>query len=145
MAPRETSATGVIVTPKDQCKFRLVRDARYEFSGGILTSLTAKEGETCLKEVLESYGQGMKQVGSLGVGLNPELKVVEEGGDYRPWNAAGMVSVFLGDNTLMGGSNKVKAAAGVGLPLPNATVEVDGQVIVRDGKLTASEVAASQR
>ena len=64
--------------------------------------------------------------------------------DYRPWNAAGMVGVFLGDNTLMGGTNKVKAAAGVGLPIPNATVEVDGQVVVRDGKLVSSEVAASQ-
>jgi aminopeptidase len=145
VAPRETSGTGVIVTPKDLCKFRPVRDARYEFSGGGLTSVTAKEGEACLKEVLESYGQGMKQVGSLGVGLNPELKVVEEGGDYRPWNAAGMVGVFLGDNRLMGGTNKVKAAAGLGLPIPNATVEVDGQVVVRDGKLVASEVAASQR
>ncbi len=145
VAPLETSGTGVIVTPKDLCKFRPVRDARYEFSGGKLTSLTAKEGEACLKEVLESYGQGMKQVGSLGVGLNPELKVVEQGGDYRPWNAAGMVGVFLGDNTLMGGTNKVKAAAGLGLPIPNATVEVDGQVVVRDGKLVASEVAATRK
>ncbi|MEO6056390.1 MAG: aminopeptidase [Gemmatimonadales bacterium] len=145
VAPRETSATGVIVTPKDICKFRPVRDARYEFSDGKVTSVTAKEGEACLKEVLEPYGPGIKQVGSLGVGLNPELKVVEEGGDYRPWNAAGMVGVFLGDNTLMGGTNKVKAAAGVGLPIPRATVEVDGEVVVRDGKLVSSEVAASQR
>ena len=145
VAPRETSASGVIVTPKDQCKFRPVRDARYEFSGGTLTSLKAKEGEACLNELLESYGQGIKRVGSLGVGLNPELKVVEEGADYRPWNAAGMVSVFLGDNTLMGGSNKVAGAAGIGLPIPNATLEVDGQVLVRDGKLSESGAAASRR
>ncbi len=145
VAPRETSASGVIVTPRDVCKFRPVRDARYEFSGGKLTGLTAKEGEACLKEVLEPYGPGMKQVGSFGIGLNPELKVVEQGGDYRPWNAAGMVGVFLGDNTLMGGTNKVKAAAGVGLPIPGATVEVDGRVVVRDGKLVSSEVTASQR
>lgn len=144
VAPSETSASGVIVTPKDLCKFRPVRDARYEFSGGTMTNVTAKEGEACLNEQLKSYGQGIKRIGSLGVGLNPELKVVEEGGDYRPWNAAGMVAVFLGDNTLMGGSNKVEAAAGIGLPIPNATLEVDGQVIVRDGKLTASEVAASR-
>jgi len=51
----------------------------------------------------------------------------------------------LGDNTLMGGTNKVKAAAGLGLPIPNATVEVDGQVVVRDGKLVASEVAATRK
>ena len=145
VAPLEPSATGVIVTPKDICKFRPVRDAKYEFSGGKLTRLSAKEGEACVNEVLESYGPGMKQVGSFGIGLNPELKVVEEGGDYRPWNAAGMVSVSLGDNTLMGGTNRVKAAAGIGLPIPGATVEVDGKVVVRDGKLVSSEVATSQR
>ncbi len=32
-----------------------------------------------------------------------------------------------------------------GLPIVNATVEVDGQVIVRDGKVTVGEVASSRR
>ena len=143
VAPSEISAQGVIATPKDQCKFRPVREARYEFSGGSLKGVTAREGEACLKEQLEPYGAAIRRIGSIGIGLNPELKVVEDQGDYRPWNAAGLVSVFLGDNTLMGGTNKVAGAVGIGLPIPNATLEVDGQVLVRDGKL-AAEVATVQ-
>jgi leucyl aminopeptidase (aminopeptidase T) len=144
VAPEESSASGVIVTPRDQCKFKPVREARYEFSGGSLKSVTAREGEACIKEQLDPYGAGIRRIGSIGIGLNPELKVVEEQGDYRPWNAAGLVSVFLGDNTLMGGTNKVAGAVGIGLPIPHATLEVDGQVLVRDGKL-AAEVVAAQR
>jgi leucyl aminopeptidase (aminopeptidase T) len=145
VAPGETSAQGVVVTPRDMCKFAPVREARYEFSGGTLGSVTAGQGEACLNEVLKSYGQGIRRVGSFSIGLNPELKVVEEGGDYRPWNAAGLVSVWLGDNTLMGGSNKVEGAVGMGLPIPNATLELDGQVLVRDGKLVAGEGAVAGR
>jgi aminopeptidase len=143
IAPRETSATGTLVIPRDMCKFGPVRDARYEFSEGSVTSVTAAEGEPCVSQQLEAYGANLKRIGSIGVGLNPELRVVEQGGDYRPYNAAGMVGIFLGDNTLMGGTNKVPGAVGIGLPVVNATVEVDGQVLVRDGKLAAGEVASS--
>ena len=143
VAPRETSATGVLVVPRDQCKFKPVRDARYEFAGGTLKSVSAKDGEACIREQLAAYGPAIKRVGSLAIGLNPELKVVEDGGDYRPYNAAGLVGVVLGDNTLMGGSNKVDGAVGIGIPVTSATVEVDGRVVVRDGKLAGGEVATS--
>jgi aminopeptidase len=143
VAPRDGAATGVLVAPKDQCKFRPLLDARYEFAGGTLKSVTAREGEACMKEQLAAYGAGIKRIGSLSIGLNPELKVVEDGGDYRPYNAAGLVGVVLGDNTLMGGSNKVDGAVAIGLPVTNATVEVDGKVVVRDGKLTVGEATAA--
>ena len=143
VAPRETSATGVIVAPKDQCKFKPLLGARYEFTGGTLTRVTAEEGEACIQEQLGAYGAGMKRIGSIAVGLNPELRVVEDGGNYRPYNAAGLVTVVLGDNTLFGGSNKVDGAVAIGLPLTNATVEVDGRVIVKDGKLAGGKVAAA--
>jgi leucyl aminopeptidase (aminopeptidase T) len=144
VAPTETSATGVLVIPRDKCKFRPLRDARYEFSTGMLTRVTAAEGEACIKEQLESYGENIRRIGFVGIGLNPGLAVVEQGGDYRPYNAAGMVSVLLGDNRLLGGTNEVEGGMGFGLPIVGATVEVDGQIIVRDGKVTVGEVAASR-
>ena len=143
VAPSETSASGVIVTPKDQCKFQPVRDARYEFTGGTLTRVTAKQGESCVKEQLAAYGQAMRRIGQLGVGLNPALQVVEEGGDYRPWNGAGLVTVSLGDNTLIGGTNKVPGSVTIGLPVTHATLEVDGEILVQDGKLKGTETAST--
>ena len=56
-----------------------------------------------------------------------------------------MVSVLLGDNTLLGGTNKVEGGMGFGLPIVSATVEVDGQVIVRNGKVAVAEVAAARQ
>jgi aminopeptidase len=145
VAPRETSATGTLVIPKTRCKFRPARDVRYEFSAGKLTTVAAAEGEACIKEELDSYGENIRRIGFVGIGLNPELQVVEQGGDYRPSNAAGMVSVLLGDNRLLGGTNKVEGGMAFGLPIVGATVEVDGQVIVRDGKVTVGEAAISRR
>ncbi len=143
VAVSETSASGVIVAPKDQCKFQPVRDVRYEFTGGTLTKVTAKQGESCVKEQLAPYGQAMRRIGQLGVGLNPELKVVEEGGDYRPFNGAGLVTVSLGDNTLVGGTNKVPGAVSIGIPVTHATLEVDGEILVQDGKLKRAETASA--
>jgi hypothetical protein len=141
VATSETSASGVIVTPKDQCKFQPVRDVRYEFTGGTLTKITAKQGESCVKEQLAPYGEAMRRIGQLGVGLNPALQVVEENGDYRPWNGAGLVTVSLGDNTLIGGTNKVPGTVSIGIPVTHATLEVDGEVLVQDGKLKGAETA----
>ena len=145
VAPRETSATGTLVIPKDKCKFRPVRDARYEFSAGTLTSMAAAEGEACIKEQFDAYGETIRRIGFVGIGLNPELEVVEQGGDYRPYNAAGMVYVLLGDNRLLGGTNEVEGGMSFGLPIVNATVELDGQVVVRGGKITAGEAAATRQ
>lgn len=143
VAPREGSANGVIVTPKDQCKFRPIRDARYEVINGAVAKVSAKTGQTCLDELLAAYGATFRQVGSIWIGLNPELKVVEEEGDYRPGNAAGLVTVGLGDNTLMGGSNKVPGASGFLLPIVGATVTVDDQTVVKHGKLAGPEMAVT--
>jgi len=67
--------------------------------------------------------------------------VVEEGGDYRPGNAAGMVWLGIGGNSMLGGANKVEGEAGFGIPVTNATVEIDGKVVVRNGELTTAVMA----
>jgi aminopeptidase len=142
-ATGESSASGVVVVPRDQCKFQPVRDARYQFTEGAITSVTAKQGESCLKEQMAAYGEPMRRLGQIGVGLNPELRVVEEKGDYRPWNGAGLVGLFLGDNTLLGGSIKVPGAVNIGIPVTQATLEVDGEALVRDGKLVGAQTASA--
>ena len=42
VAPQEATVSGVIVTPRDRCKYKPVRDARYEFTGGTITKASAK-------------------------------------------------------------------------------------------------------
>ncbi len=63
------------------------------------------------------------------------MKVVEDPGEYRPETAAGMVWIGIGDNRLLGGKNRVEGQGGFAFNVVKATVEVDGKIIVRDGRL----------
>lgn len=139
VALQEGSVTGLIVTPKDRCKYRPVREARYEFVKGLLIKASAKEGDACVQETVTAYGAPMHRLGGMTIGLNPELTVVEEGGaDYRPYNAAGLVTLSLGDNQLLGGGNKVPGGVTIDLPVTRATVEIDGEQVIHDGKLISA-------
>ena len=146
VALQEGSVSGVIVTPKDRCKFKPVSDARYEFTKGTLTKASAKQGDACVQELIAAYGPNIKRLGAISIGLNPANKVVEDGGaDYRPGTAAGFVTLSLGDNQFLGGGNKVPGAVTIDLPITRATVVIDGQTVVQDGKLATTEVASSAR
>ena len=80
---------------------------------------------------------GPKDVfGFFQIGLNPGARVIENPGDYRPLNAAGLVTIGIGDNVLQGGDNKVKGQGGFTFPIVNATVTVDDKTVVQNGKLT---------
>ncbi len=71
---------------------------------------------------------------SVTIGLNPALKVIEDPGDFRPADAAGMVTISIGDNELLGGKNR--STGEFSFPVVNATVEIDGRAVIKDGKLT---------
>jgi hypothetical protein len=78
------------------------------------------------------------KLGYFSIGLNPAMKVQEQKG-YTPATAAGMVLVGAGGNELQGGQNN--GGIGINLAIANATVEVDGTVIVRNGQLVAPTTA----
>jgi hypothetical protein len=62
------------------------------------------------------------------------MKVMESGdNDFRPYEAAGMVFIYMGNNQLLGGSNKTEWDWGI--PVTNASVEIDGTTVVKDGRL----------
>ena len=62
--------------------------------------------------------------------------------DYRPVGAAGMVWLNFGDNQLLGGANKT--TGGFGFPVTNATVTVDGEVVVRAGAMVGGLLVATR-
>jgi aminopeptidase len=132
-APIETSVNGRVVVPRDDCKRKPLLGASYEFKNGKLSTFTAQSGAECVREILNAYAGTKDVFGSVSIGLNPALRVIENDGDYRPGNAAGLVSFGIGQNVLLGGANK--DVGGFGFPVTHATVEVDGVVVVRDGRL----------
>jgi len=133
-AVNETSANGKVVVPTDRCQFKPMSDVRFEVRDGDIEGFEADENGSCFENAMAAYEGPATRLGSFSIGLNPKLKVLEDGdADYRPDEAAGMVELSFGDNQLLGGSNKT--TGGFGFSITNATVTVDGEVVVRDGEL----------
>jgi len=134
VAPIENSANGKVMAPKDNCRpYEYLTEATYVFKDGKMLSFNAKGNPDCFEQDYSAYGGDKDRVASLQIGLNPALKVMEDGSDYRPADAAGMVFIGMGNNQLLGGSNKTEFAWVI--PIVNASVEIDGKAVVKDGKL----------
>jgi leucyl aminopeptidase (aminopeptidase T) len=135
VAPIETSANGKIVIPRTQCQYKPLVGMGFEFKNGRSQNYHAEQGQDCFDKTMEPYAGPKDMFGVVTIGLNPAAKVLEEPGDYRPGYAAGLVTIGIGDNQLLGGKNRVEGSGGFTFPIVKATVTVDGKVIVRDGRL----------
>ena len=130
----EGSANGTVVAPKDRCQYEPLTGVRFSVADGQIRDFSASANGACFEEAMAPYEEVATRLGSFSIGLNPHLKVIEDGGaDYRPGDAAGMVWLTFGDNQLLGGKNETTGV--FGFPVVNATVTVDGTVVVRDGAL----------
>jgi len=134
IAPMESSANGKVFAPKDTCRpYEYLTGATYEFKNGKMVSFNAKGNPECFEQDFAAYAGDKDRISSLQIGLNPALKVMEDGSDYRPADAAGMVFIGLGTNQLLGGNNKTDF--GWTIPVVKASVEIDGKTVVKDGQL----------
>ncbi len=134
VAPIENSANGKVVAPKDNCRpYEYLTGATYVFKDGKMVSFNAKGNPECFEQDYSAYGGDKDRVASLQIGLNLALKVLEDGSDYRPGDAAGMVFIGMGNNQLLGGNNKTEFAWVI--PVVKASVEIDGKTVVKDGQL----------
>ena len=133
-APVESSANGRIVIPRDRCRFEPLTGVSFEFRNGRVQDFKAKTGQTCFEETMAPHTGPKDMFASVTIGLNPALKVIEDPGDFRPADAAGMVTISIGNNELLGGKNR--STGEFSFPVVNATVEIDGRAVIKDGKLT---------
>lgn len=135
LAPVETSVSGRVVVPRDQCDFKPLTRESFELKSGRVENYKAETGAECYAKVLAPFDGPKDVFGFFQIGLNPAATVMENPGDYRPAYAAGLVTIGIGDNQMLGGNNKVTGGGGFGFPIENATVTVDGKTVVQDGKL----------
>lgn len=136
LAPLEDSATGKVVVPKTDCRYEPMIDVSFVFNKGKMEDFKAAKGGNCLQELLSDSSGATNQIASFSIGLNSAWKVHEESGaHYYPGSGLGVVFLSIGDNELFGGKNKAQGTFGFGFPITGATVEVDGKVVVKDGKL----------
>ncbi len=141
VTPVPGTAEGVIVADHLFYEGQRIDGLRLEFKAGRLTGMTAKSDIASLKALYDVAGEGKDLFGVVDIGMNPAIKV-PEGAPVNVWSREGAVTLSVGNNTWAGGDNQT----GFGLPpeVANATLTVDGNEVVKNGKLVAPLSVASQ-
>ncbi len=131
VAPIEETATGVIVVPEARFGAAIAKNVRLTVRGGLVTSVTAASGVEAVEAALREGGESAKHFREFGLGFNPKL-VAPKGSRILPYFAygTGMVRMSLGDNEEIGG--KIRGNFRRWFFFPDATVEVDGNVVSRN-------------
>jgi aminopeptidase len=141
LTPAPGTANGVVVADHLFYQGDRVDGLRLELKAGKLVEMTAKSGLEALQRYYKVAGPGKDVFGVVDIGINPAIEV-PEGGAVNVWARAGAVTVGVGNNTWAGGDNRVNF--GLFPEIKNATLEVDGTTIVKDGKLVAGTAVAGR-
>jgi aminopeptidase len=131
-------ATGTIVADRLPFEGEEIEGLRVEVKAGRVTSMTAAKGLERLKARYDAASGAKDAVTVLDIGVNSNL-TIPENSKLRTFMPAGMVTVFLGNDTWAGGKND--ASFGVSLFLTGAQVTIDGKPIVEGGKLVLETTA----
>ena len=126
------SATGKIVIDRYLWDGRLIRGLTLNFEKGVLTSMTAANDMSGLKAAYDAGGGAKDRFGYIDVGLNPETRL-PLGTGRTIWTAPGSVAIGFGDNRGFGGTNN--SDFGFAAQLSSATLTVDGNAVVANGRL----------
>ena len=135
VAPLEESVEGTIAFPPSQWDGRPVEGLRLHFARGRVDRVEATSGHEAVEREMAGAGEAGRAFREFALGFNPLLAVPER----SPWipyygYGAGVVRLSLGDNSELGGT------VGGGYVRWNfftdLTVLVNGQVWVKDGRLT---------
>jgi aminopeptidase len=107
-----------------------------EFKDGKIASLHADEHQAEVEAQLSQVGDVAHRFREFGIGMNPKL-TRPSGSPVLPYYGygSGVVRLSLGDNQELGGA--IKGGFVRWFFFPDATVEVNGRALVKDGKLTS--------
>jgi aminopeptidase len=135
-SPVEDSAEGVIAFTEfpAESNGKLVEGIRLEFRGGEVVDATATRGEDALHAAL-STDAGAKRLGELGIGCNEGITHYLRNTLFDE-KIAGTVHLALGQSyTRVGGTNESAIHWDIVKDLrPGGTIELDGEVVQRDGR-----------
>lgn len=111
-----------------------IRNLRLVFKKGKVVSMKADDtlGYRNFRKFYDAAGKGKDHFAAINFGINPEIQI-PEGSRLKTWMPAGMVTLTIGGDAWLGGDN----AAGFTQDgfLTHATVTLDGDELVKDGKL----------
>jgi len=130
VCPDETKGDGTVIFDRPTAYMgKWVGGVRFDFKDGTLTNYQARLNASLFKSSYEKATGDKSKVALVGVGLNSKVRT----GFLQDSIAEGAVTVAIGGNDDVGGSNKTDYYyAGV---LTKATLSVDGNVVVKNGRI----------
>lgn len=135
VSPIEGSAQGVIVANASIPYIGiglLDEPVKVNVENGMIVSISGGKQADMLAENLASKNDPLVyNIAEIGVGLNPNCKFI--GSMLEDEGVFGSVHIGIGTNITLGGN--VKAACHYDLIMTEATIEVDGKVILRNGEV----------
>lgn len=128
------SAEGKIVVPRHVVQGQVLTDLVVTVKAGKVVKLDAKPSKAFdrFKELYDAAPAGKDNLSIIDIGLNEDVKA-PKGKSLRSYVPAGAVTLLFGGDEWAGGSNTI--AYGAALFLGDATITVDGQVVVEKGAL----------
>lgn len=132
VAPIEASVNGTMAIASFPIGGARATDVRLEFERGRMINATAREGLDALKRLLNA--PGASEFREFCLGFNPKLDP-PEGDATVPYYGYGdgVVRMSLGDNEELGGN--VRGGFVRWIFFTDATVSVNGETLVRNGRL----------
>ena len=135
-SPVEDSAAGTIAFTEFPAVYqgRELKGIRLRFEGGRVVDASAETNEEFLLETLDS-DDGARRLGELGIGCNPGITRYMRNTLFDE-KIDGTVHVALGKGfPFLGGSNESAVHWDIvkDLRLPGSRIELDGEVVQRDG------------
>jgi leucyl aminopeptidase (aminopeptidase T) len=132
VCPDEMFAEGRVVFDRPTPYMgKWVGGIRLDFKDGVLGNYQARQNGDHFKASYEKASGEKNRIAAIGIGLNPKARI----GFLQDGITAGVVTVAIGGNDDIGGANKTDFY----FPsvLTKATLTIDGNTIVQNGKLTA--------
>ncbi|HEY0743975.1 MAG TPA: hypothetical protein VGD40_21060, partial [Chryseosolibacter sp.] len=129
---------------RSNCNFESARDITVTIKNGTVEKLEGSKGAPCYEKIMGA-GSGKKMTVSVfTIGLNPEQKVIQtDNTDHRPRLAAGYMTIGIGGNNSQY-NGMVSDTRSFSLPIVNATLEIDGKVAIKDGKIVVGQPGQAQ-
>jgi len=130
--PVEGSAEGLIVFDHTMDGVGLLRDPiRMRVESGRVVEITGGEEAERLRRIIEDSDEGATNIAEFAIGTNPKALLI--GNMAEDKKREGSIHIAIGDNHKLGGT--VKSSIHLDGLMVKPTVELDGEVIVREGKL----------
>jgi leucyl aminopeptidase (aminopeptidase T) len=137
IAPLERDGRGTIVFDGSLATWGLLDEPlSIELERGRAVSAAGGAAAEWLLETLEAGGANGRTIAELGIGTNPGARIT--GAILEDEKAEGTVHFAFGTNIGIGGANQ--ASVHIDGLVQEAKVELDGRIILRDGRLSADRV-----